>query len=62
MRLIFNEISKFQIFEIKFQCKIFNKTLLYIAVEKENIEIVKSLLNYNEIDVNKKSIQKNIYF
>ena len=31
---------------------IFYKTALCLAVEKENVEIVKILLNKNEIDVN----------
>lgn len=34
----------------------FHRTALHIAVEKENIEIVKSLLSNNTIDVNIKSI------
>ena len=36
----------------------FYKTALYMAVEKENIEIVNLLLNNNKIDVN----IINIYF
>ena len=49
---------------MKFQKKIineifmfhFNKTPLYIAVEKENIDILKLLISRPEIDLNIKSI------
>ena len=40
----------------------FNKTALYIAVEKGNIEIIKDLLNREEIDVNAKSIPNFEFF
>ena len=32
--------------------KLYNKTALYLAVEKENNEITKLLLNNDKIDVN----------
>ena len=44
---------------MRFQAKIFNKiifqynkTALYLAIEKENLEIIKLLLSNNAIDVN----------
>ena len=37
---------------MKFNIIIFRKTTLYLAVEKENIEIVKLLLMNDKIDVN----------
>lgn len=35
---------------------LFQKTSLYIAVQKQNIEIVRLLLERNDLDVNAKSI------
>lgn len=43
-------------------CKIFNKTILYIAVEKRNIDIVKLLLACENIDINALSIFKTKLF
>lgn len=43
-----------------FQIKKLNKTALYIAVENENIEIIKALLKNNKIDLNLPAII--IYF
>ena len=37
---------------MKFNIIYFNKTALYLAVEKENIEIVKLLLTHNKLDIN----------
>lgn len=37
---------------MKFQFAIFHKTSIHIAVEKENIEIIKLLLANQSIDVN----------
>lgn len=36
------------------------KTALYIAVEKENVELVRILLSCPNIDVNSRSIEKKI--
>ena len=36
--------------------KYFNETPIYLAIEKENIDIVKLLLSNENIDVNKKNI------
>ena len=48
---------------MKFQSFFFNQTPLNIAIEKENIEIIKILLTRNDIDVNEKSnIIKPIFF
>lgn len=38
---------------------LFNKAPLHIAIEKQNIEIVKLLLARKEIDVNTKSVLKS---
>ena len=38
------------------------KTALNIAVEKENIEIIKLLLSQEGIDVNQQFILENIFF
>ena len=40
----------------------FNETPLYLSVQKENIEIIKLLLNHNKINIKIASIQKLIYF
>ena len=40
---------------------IFYKTALYLAVEKENIEIIKLLLNNDKLDINIINIL-NIFF
>ena len=37
---------------MKFNIKYFNKTPFYLAVEKENIEIIKLLLTKDNYDVN----------
>ena len=37
---------------MKFNIIDFNKTALYLAVEKENIEIVKLLLTNDKLDIN----------
>lgn len=37
----------------------FNETALIIAIEKDNIEIIKLLLSSNHIDVNLQCIQNN---
>ena len=42
--------------------KIINKTALIIAVEKENIEIIKLLINNEKTDVNIPSIILEIFF
>lgn len=34
----------------------FCKTLLCLAVDKENLDIIKLLISYKEIDLNEKSI------
>ena len=39
----------------------FYKTALYLAIEKENIEIVKLLLTNNKLDINQRNIL-NIFF
>ena len=53
---------------MKFQIKIFNqiiswinKTALYYAVEKENIEIIQLLLSNDKIDVNILNILRTIF-
>ena len=43
---------KFKIISFNEIIKYFYKTALYLAVEKENIEIVKLLLNNNQLDIN----------
>lgn len=51
------DIFKFLIFFMKFQKKFFfYKTALIIAIEQENVEIVKLLLDHPDINVNIKSI------
>ena len=45
----FNCIQKQIIYEISMK---FYKTALYLAVEKENIEIVKLLLTNDKLDIN----------
>lgn len=45
---------------MKFFC-IFQKGILYMAIEKGNIEIIKLLLSCKNIDVNMKTIQKLIF-
>ena len=39
----------------------FSKTALYLAIEKENIEIVKLLLNNDQLDINLKYILNMIF-
>lgn len=51
--LIFND------FDIILKIWKFNKTALYIAVEKANVEITKLLLSHDGIDVNEKYILKS---
>lgn len=41
---------------MKFTTNYFNKTSLYYAVERRNIEIVTLLLNHPSIDINQKYI------
>ena len=41
---------------------LFQKTALYIAVEKENIEIIKLLLSNNRINININNILSLIFF
>ena len=51
-------------FKIKMLNKVliyFNKTALCLAVEKENIEIVKLLLSNDKIDVNILNIFKQVF-
>lgn len=36
----------------------FHKTALYLAVEKENVEIIKLLLSNNELDINCKVLNQ----
>ena len=38
------------------------KTALYHAINKENIEMVQFLLSLNNVDINKKSIKTKIMF
>lgn len=40
----------------------FNKPAIFIACENENTEIVKLLLNKNEIDLNTKTIMNENHF
>ena len=40
----------------------FNKTALYIAVEKANVEITKILLSHDGIDVNEKYVLKSKFY
>lgn len=47
---------------IKFNFIVFFRTPLYLAVLQNNQEIVKLLLNYNDTDVNAKSIKRYQYF
>lgn len=56
---IFNTISK--IIYMKFHLYYFHKTLLNIAVEKQNIEIVNLLFKNKGLDVNITSIFFNEY-
>ena len=61
--LCFNKVF-YQVYEI--QCKIFSHkiliyfyiTPLYLAVDKENVDIVKQLVKHKKIDVNIKSVLK----
>lgn len=41
---------------MKFKFYVFNKTALYIAIEKGNVEVAKRILLIKELDVNLKSI------
>ena len=56
----FNEIQN-HIFQWNFNIIIICKTALYLAVEKENIEIVKLLLMNDKLDMNIINIL-NIFF
>lgn len=69
--VLFDKILNINYFFIKFQYKLIssnskiiflNKTALHIAVELENVDIVKSLLNHKNIDVNINSILINIIY
>lgn len=68
--VLFDKIININYFFIKFYYKFhqipknifFNKTALHIAVELENIEIVKLLLKHKNIDVNINSILKYIIY
>lgn len=46
---------------MKFVVNNAQKTPLCVAIEKENVDVVKRLLEESDIDVNVKSILKNIY-
>lgn len=39
-----------------------NKTTFFIAIEKENLDIIELLLSQHDIDINRKSILNQIYF
>lgn len=41
---------------MKFKENIYEKTILYYAVEKENIDIIKLLISIPELDINAKNI------
>lgn len=57
--IYFNDIL-INFFLIKFEIKNYNKTPLFVALEHNNSEIVKSLLQRPETDVNECSISNEI--
>ena len=56
------KLQKILKFLMKFIIKLYNKTALIIAIEKENIEIIQILLADPKIDVNKYYILIYYYF
>ena len=52
---------KFQIIQFNIITIYINKTSIYLAVEKENIEIVQLLLTQKNIDANALNILNQIY-
>ena len=58
--MILYEIKNKKIFYEVFFFSIY-RTALHVAVEKENLEIVKLLLSNKNIDINQRSILKNTF-
>ena len=60
--IFLNEIQLSLFFEMKFKNFYFEKTVLLIAVEKGNKEIIQLLLSIPEVDVNAHLIYNCLFF